>query len=101
MAKELLSNLVLMKVSTADDVTTNGLTIVCEEDSNVSGSSNVTERKTKCATFTGVDSPTYTISGSGVNVGDLTATEVSAQQLMQWLDAQTTIYFIYSNASDG
>ena len=103
MSKELRSSLVLFRYSTVSyaDIAANGKNIVCEEASNVNSTSNVSERKTKCATFTTVDTPTVSISGSGVAVGDLGANEASAQDLIKLLDAGTNIFFEYKNDVSG
>jgi hypothetical protein len=104
MGLEINANLVLMEISTvsvADIIAGNGRIIVCEESSNASISGNVNERKTKCGTITGVDTPTVTLSGSGVAYGDLIAGQISAQNINEWVQAQTQLYFRYRNAASG
>jgi hypothetical protein len=91
----------LSTTSVADALDTTGKIIVCEESSSLSSSSNVSERKTKCGTITNTDSPTRTISGSGVAVGDLATEAVSAQQLLTWQEANTLLYFAYINTASG
>lgn len=101
---EINSSLVSVRLSITsivDALDVTGKMIVCEESSSLSSASNVSERKTKCGTITNTDSPTRTISGSGVAVGDLAATAVSAQQLMIWQDANTLLYFAYLNQVSG
>src|SRR6478735_6908815 len=101
--KEILSSEILFRFSTVSDadIDANGKYIVCEEDSNWDSTSNVSERKTKCGTFTGTDSPTHKIAGSGVAVGDLVATSASAQDLKRLLEAQTNVFFEYQNDTAG
>lgn len=91
----------LSETSVADALDVTGKTIVCEESSSLASSSNVSERKTKCGTITNTDSPTRTISGSGVAVGDLASAAVSAQQLLIWQEANTLLYFAYINTVSG
>ena len=91
----------LSETSVADALGVSGLTIVCEESSSLASSSNVSERKTKCGTITNTDSPTRTISGSGVAGGDLPATAVSAQQLLEFQEANTLLYVAYVNTASG
>jgi hypothetical protein len=91
----------LSTTSVADALDVTGKTIVCEESSSLASASNVSERKTKCGTITNTDSPTRTISGSGVAVGDLEATTISAQQLLIWQEANTLLYFAYINTASG
>lgn len=75
--------------------------IVCEESSSFASTSNVSERKTKCSTITNTDTPTRTVSISGVAVGDLGANNVSALQLLQWQDTNQLLYFVYKNDLSG
>lgn len=91
----------LSTTSVADALDVTGKTIVCEESSSLASSSNVSERKTKCGTITNTDTPTRTISGSGVAVGDLGSTNISAQQLLIWQEANTLLYFAYLNEVSG
>ena len=91
----------LSTTSVADALDVTGKTIVCEESSSLASASNVSERKTKCGTITNTDSPTRTISGSGVAVGDLESATVSAQQLLVWQEANTLLYFAYLNTASG
>ena len=91
----------LSTTSVADALDVTGKIIVCEESSSLASSSNVSERKTKCGTITNTDSPTRTISGSGVAAGDLATEAVSAQQLLIWQEANTLLYFAYINTVSG
>lgn len=103
MAKEGKSSLTVFKYSTVSfvDIATNGKTIVCEEDSAWESSSDVSDRPTKCGVFRTPQGAVHTISGSGVNVGDLAVNEASAQDLKKLLDANTNLFFEYGNAVDG
>jgi hypothetical protein len=101
---ELSSTLLYIKCSDVDAATAegvNGQIIVCEEVNAFSGTSNVSERKTKCGTITNTDTPTYTFSISGVAAGDLGANNVSVKQLFNWLNSNTLIYFKFANVTDG
>lgn len=91
----------LSETSIADALGVSGKIIVCEESSSLSSASNVSERKTKCGTITNTDSPTRTISGSGVAAGDLGSNAVSVQQLLQWQEDNQLLYFAFVNAASG
>ena len=91
----------ISETSVADALGVSGLQIVCEESSSYASSSNVSERKTKCGTITNTDTPTITISGSGVAGGDLPATAVSAKELHAYQLAGTLLYFAYVNTASG
>lgn len=91
----------LSETSVADALDVTGKIIVCEESSSLASASNVSERKTKCGTITNTDSPTRTISGSGVAAGDLAGVYVSVQQLLTWQEANTLLYFAYLNQVSG
>jgi hypothetical protein len=101
---EISSSNVYVKLSTtsvADALDTTGKIIVCEETNSLSSSANVGERKTRCGTITNVDTPTVTISGSGVCAGDLATEAVSAQQLLAWQHSNQLLYFAYINTVSG
>lgn len=98
MSQELQGSLVTLWVSTSQN---NGFkTIVCEESSQSSTTSNVTTTKTKCGTFTAVDTPETVISGSGVVDGNPATNQVSFKQLEAWVRSKTKLYFIYKNIAD-
>lgn len=101
--KEIRSSLVTFRYSLVSfaDIAANGKTIVCEESSDINAATNVSERKTKCAVFTSTDEPTYKITGSGVNVGDLGVNEASGQDIMKLIDAGTNVFFEYKNGLSG
>lgn len=101
---EVGSAFTFVRVSTtsiADAQGSSAKIIVCEESSSFASASNVSERKTKCGTITNTDSPTRTLSISGVSAGDLGANNVSSQQLAIWQDAGTLLYFVYRNDVSG
>lgn len=101
---ELGSQYLYIKCSAVDAATaagSSGSIIVCEEVNSFAGSSNVSERKTKCGTITNTDTPTYTFSVSGVAAGDLGSNHISVKQLFDWLNANTLIYFKYANIVSG
>lgn len=97
MPTEQLATFVTMWVSE-----TNGSfkTIVCEESSQSSTTSNVTTTKTKCSTFTSVDTPETVISGSGVAAANVAANQVSFKQIEAWCRAKTKLFFIRRNEAD-
>lgn len=104
MALSINGNLTGMKVSTVSivDIATNGKFIECATSESDSMSANVAEKPTKrCGVIKTVGTPSTTISGNAVQAGDLSATQVSAQQLRIWIDNGTLIYFIYQNDTDG
>lgn len=98
MSQELQATLVTLWVSTSEN--TGFKTIVCEESSQSATTSNVNTTKTKCGTFTAVDTPETVISGSGVVDGSPAANQVSFKQLESWVRAKTKLFFIYQNAAD-
>lgn len=101
---EVGSAFTFLRVSTVDLATARGATakvIVCEETSSFASTSNVSERKTKCGTITNTDTPTRTVSISGVAAADLGSNNVSAQQLLIWQDAGQLLYFVYRNDESG
>lgn len=104
MAQNVKSSLVVVRLSTVSmaealaDETAKFL--VCEEDSGWDTSADVQETPTKCGTFKVAGIPSNTLNGTGVIVGNLAANEVSAQQLKQWINDQTTVYMVYQNNAD-
>jgi hypothetical protein len=75
-------------------------TVVCEETSSASSTANVNTTKTKCGTFSTVDTPETTITGSGVVDGNPAANQASYKQLHDWLLAKQNLYAIYKTAAD-
>lgn len=102
---EIASQYVFLRVSPIDLATARGSsaqTIVCEESLSYSSTANINERKTKnCGTKTIPDAPSRTISISGIAAGDLGTNNVSVQQLMQWQDDGTLLYFVVRNDVSG
>lgn len=98
MSQELQGSLVTMWVSTSQN--TGFKTIVCEESSTADTTSNVSTKKTKCGTFTTVDSAETKISGSGVVDGAPAANQVSYKDIQAWVQNKTRLYFIYKNIAD-
>lgn len=97
MPTEQLATFVTMWVS---ETNSNFKTIVCEESSQSSTTANVTTTKTKCQTFTSVDTPELVISGSGVAGANLNANQVSFKQIQAWAQAKNKLYFIRKNEAD-
>jgi hypothetical protein len=97
MPQEIQGTLVTMWLSETDS---NYKTIVCEDSSQSSTTTNVTTTKTKCGTYTATDTAEKTFSGSGVAAGNLLANQVSFKQLQAWCDAGTLLYFIRRNEAN-
>lgn len=100
MSTEILGSLVLNEISTDAGVTWK--TILCETDSQVSSSNSVTETKTKtCGTKIAVSTDAVKVSGNGLAMGDIGATEISYQQMEVLRDAKTLIMFRRTHAVSG
>lgn len=94
MSQELQGSLVVMWLS---DTGSNYKLITCEESSQASTTSSVTNTATKCGNFVAVGTAETVISGSGVVDGDPAANQVSYKQLRTWVENKTNLYFIYKN----
>lgn len=101
MATELLGSLVTLQISTDTTGATGLKTITCEESSDFSASTNVNTTKTKCGSFTAVDTPTGTINFSGVVNGSVTASEWSYNDIAGWVNNKTKLYAKYQQAASG
>lgn len=101
MATELLGSLVTLQVSTDLTGATGKKTLTCEESSDFGIQSNVNSTKTKCGTFVSVDSPTGTISFSGVVNGSPGGSEASYNDIAGWVNAKTKLYALYQQAASG
>jgi hypothetical protein len=77
------------------------VTLVCEEDSQIDLSNDVTSTKTKCSTFKGISAVDATISGNAVCNAVPTASEVSYNDVQTWQKQKTQKYFRYRNAAQG
>lgn len=99
MGKEISGVLVLNEYSVDNGSTWK--VIMCEDTSQISGTSTVNEKKTKCGTFTNTSNNPVTITGSGVAVGDLATNQASYQDLQKLRDAQTIVKFRRRNAVSG
>lgn len=97
MPQEGQGTLVTMWVS---ETNSNFKTIVCEDSSQSSTTANVNTTKTKCGSFTAVDTPETIISGSGIAGANLAANQVSFKQIEAWVRAKTKLYFIRRNEAD-
>lgn len=99
MPQEISGSLVLNQFSTDGGVTWK--TIVCETDSEISGSNSVTETKTKnCGTVTAVDNDAMTVTGNGVAGGDLLPGQASYQDLQILRYNKTLILFERKNLAN-
>lgn len=101
MATELLGSLVTLQISTDTTGATGLKTITCEESSDLSLSASVNETKTKCGTFTAVDTPTGQISVSGVVNAAVSGSEYSFNDIAGWVNTKTRLYAKYQNAVSG
>lgn len=99
MSKEFKGDLVINRIRVKG--TAPWKTIMCEDTSQISRTAAISEKKTKCATYSAVSNDAVKVTGSGVVVGDLTANQVSYQQMAIWLDAGTLLEFLRHNDSDG
>lgn len=100
MATELNANLLVNEVSL--DGGSTWKTIICEDNSQVSGTSTATTTKTKtCGAFTGVSNEPVKISGSGVSSGDVAVNQISYQQLQIYRDALQKMKFRRRNPAIG
>lgn len=82
------------------DTGSNFKAIVCEESSQASTTSSVTNTATKCGNFVAVSTPETVVSGSGVVDGDPAANQVSFKQIRSWVESKTSLYFIYKNLAN-
>lgn len=86
------------------EVSSDGITfqtLVCEEDSQIDLSNDVTTTKTKCSTFKGISAVDATISGNAVVNADPGADEVSYNDVQNWQLQKTQKYFRYRNQVQG
>jgi hypothetical protein len=97
MSQEVQGSLVVMWVSPTNS---NFKAIVCEDQSQASATANVNTTKTKCGTFTAVDTPENTLSGSGIADASPAANQCTYKDLDGWLNSKTKLYFIYQNLAD-
>jgi len=98
MSQELQGSLVTLWVSTSQN--SGFKTIVCEESSQASTTSNVTTTKTKCGAFSAVDTPETKLSGSGIVDGAPAANQATFKDIQAWCQNKTKLYFIYQNIAD-
>lgn len=101
MATELQGSIVTLQLSTDTTGATGLKTITCEESSDITISTNVNETKTKCGSFTAVDTPTVSINFSGVVNGAPGGTELSYNDLAGFANNKTKVYAKYQNAVSG
>lgn len=84
---------------------TEWLTIVCEIDSQMQLTNDVTEVDTKCGTFAGIKTLKANISGNAVYNVDPEAAEVTWNDIAQWQIDTALLEFLYKNtaftATDG
>jgi hypothetical protein len=99
MPTELQGGLVLNEIS--EDGGSTWKIIVCEDTSQISGTSAANETQTKCGTFTAVENNAVQVTGSGVAGGDLASNQVSYLRLQQLRDAKTKIKFRRQNSASG
>ena len=92
-------SLVVLELSTDSGVTYKSL--VCEEDSQIDKSNDVTTTKTKCSTFKGISQVDVTISGNAVVNADPDTDEVSYADVSSWQNLKTQLHFRYRNAASG
>ena len=99
MPKELQATLVVNEISEDDGATWK--VIVCETDSQISGTSTANETKTKCGVFSAVEKNATVVTGNGVAGGDLASNQISYLRMQQLREAGTLIKFRRQNALSG
>lgn len=73
------------------------LTLVCAESDSVQTTNAVSEKETRCGTFSAVKSAKYSYSGTAVCNLEPTATEASWVDIQQYQKAKTLLYFRYKS----
>lgn len=101
MATELLGSLVTLQVSTDLTGATLLKTLTCEETSDFGITTSVNTTLTKCGSFTAVNTPTGTITFSGVVDGAPGASEVSFNTIAGYVNTKTKLYAKYQQAVSG
>lgn len=101
MATELLGSLTTMQVSTNLTGSADLKTITCEESSDFQAQANVNQTKTKCGSFTAIDTPTGTINISGVVNGSPSTSECSFNDIVGWLNTKAKLYVKYQQTVSG
>ena len=101
MPTELLGSVVSFQISTDLTGATGKKTIVCEESSDLSLSASVNETKTKCGTFTAVDTPTGQVTINGVVDGAPGASAISFNDIAGYVKNKTKLYGLYQQAVSG
>lgn len=99
MSKEISGTLVVNEISTDSGVTWK--VIICEDTSQINGTSSISEKVTKCGTYSATKPDAVKVTGSGVVVGDLVTAQVSYQQLQILRDAATVVLFRRQNSASG
>jgi hypothetical protein len=99
MAQDELSGILVLNEISEDGGTT-WKTIVCEDNSQISGTSASTEKKTKCKNFSTTSNNATTVTGSGVSVANIDADEISYKRLQFLRDQRQTVQFRRQNAAD-
>lgn len=83
----------LVKLQISTDGGTTFKTVVCAEDSNLDGSTEVNSRDTKCGVLKSFGNTSWTLTGSGVANATPEATEVSADEILTMFQDTTTVNF--------
>jgi len=95
--QELKGSLTVMMVSPTG---LNFRTIVCEDSSQSSITSNVNTTATKCGTVSVPDTPQVTISGSGILDAAPAVNQATLKELQDWALKNTPLYFIRKTLAD-
>lgn len=96
MAQDELSGILVLNEISEDDGAT-WKVIVCEDTSQISGTSASTEKKTKCKSFSTTSNNATTVTGSGVAVANLVTGEMSYKRLQFLRDSLTPVMFRRQN----
>lgn len=68
-------------------------TLVCEIDVSLEGTVDVTEEKTKCGNFKGVEDPSYSLSGNAVTNISPDSGEASYKTVQAFFNGKTKLYW--------
>jgi hypothetical protein len=77
------------------------LSLVCETDNSMTGTTTVTTTRTKCEVLKTVSEPEYSWAFNAVVKVDPSASEVSYEQLLSWFNNGTLLDFKRENPSGG
>jgi len=74
--------------------------VVCAEDTQFPIDSEVSTRRTNCGPITNVSEPTFSASGNAVHNLNPTSSEVSFNDVKEWIKSSAKLDFRYYNEAD-